>query len=704
MSKKIAKLSSKSLVDVLRQAGRPVRLKDIFGRLGSSAAQKKQLKSMLAQLVQGGRVVATGKSFALPETLPRLTGVLDVRRSGVGYLVQDKAGAKDILLRPEHFGGAWPGDRVVAVVLPGRKKDAPQARVIEIVERAATSLVVRVLRRLKPRVYLARPVDSRLNFSCEVDLGDLAEPQPGDLLKVRALGETEPGWWQCAAQQVLGAEQDLSTQEGLVKTSHAIPQEFPLSVLRQAQDLPRDPSPADWAGREDLRHLALVTIDGETARDFDDAVYVERQDQGYRLVVAIADVDHYAPPGSALDQEARARGNSCYFPLSVEPMFPAALSNGLCSLVPGAPRLAVVVDAIYTDTGLPGPARFYPAVIQSQARLTYTQVQSVLDDNQGAVPAHLEPMLILAATLAQNFSRVRKERGCLDFDLPEAQITQENGQVRVGVATRLLSHHLIEEFMIATNERVAEFLGARQRVFPYRVHPEPDERKQEFLLQTLAHTALVDRLPALADRAGLRQIAAAAQDSDLRDLVGRLLLRTMMLAQYSPDNGGHFGLASAAYTHFTSPIRRYADLLVHRALKGVLAGQPENMDPDDLDALCQELNACERKAVEAEREIQKRAAILALQDRLGETMAGVISGVAEFGFWVELTEMPVDGLVRLATLDDYYVFDPGRQDLLGQRSGRVFKLGQRVDVVLEQVSLDRVEINFTLPKLVNGLR
>lgn len=325
-------------------------------------------------------------------------------------------------------------------------------------------------------------------------------------------------------------------------------------------------------------------------------------------------------------------------------------------------------------------------------------MQAALDGDTGAVPAALGPMLTQAEALTQIFIQARTKRGCLDFDLPEARISQENGQVQVGLATRLFSHRLIEEFMIATNERVAEFLQSKQRVFPFRIHPEPDERKQEILLRTLSHTALVDRLPAKADRAGLQQIEAAAQDTDLRDLVSRLLLRTMMLALYSPENEGHFGLASEAYAHFTSPIRRYADLLVHRALKQVLAGQPENIDPDDLEVLCQDINACERKAMEAEREIQKRAAILALMDRIGETMAGMISGVAEFGFWVELEEMPADGLVRLATLDDYYVFDPERQDLLGQRSGQVFRLGQRVDVILEQVSLDRVEINFTLPR------
>jgi ribonuclease R len=240
-------------------------------------------------------------------------------------------------------------------------------------------------------------------------------------------------------------------------------------------------------------------------------------------------------------------------------------------------------------------------------------------------------------------------------------------------------------------------MGARQRVFPYRIHPQPDEKKLETLLRMLSHTSLVDRLPRDLDQKGLQQISHAAKGTDIEYLVNRLILRTMMQAQYSPENGGHYGLASIAYCHFTSPIRRYADLLVHRSLKRLIAGEPEKMDVDDVQGICENLNALERKAMEAEREIQKRSAILALEDRIGETMRGVISGVADFGFWVELLDMPVDGLVRLANLDDFYVFDPERQDLLGQRTGKTFAMGQTLDVVLEAVSLERVEINFTLP-------
>jgi len=691
------KFSKKTLLSALRQSGAPLRSKNIYDLFDADASMKKIIKSTLAQMVESGEIVQMGKSYGLMDTLPRMTGTLDVRRSGVGYLLPDDKKLKDLFIHPSNFGGAWPGDRVVAAIDTTRKKDAPEGRVVEVLERATRELLVRVTRRIHQDSYFCHPTDSRMPFYTVVDTSSIPDPEKGDILSVTPVEEQEKGLWRCTALRRLGEERDLATQELLVKTSYSIPEVFPHSVLRQAETLPPEPSPQDWADRNDLRRLALVTIDGETAKDFDDAIYVERQENGYRLVVAIADVAHYVPEGSPLDVEALARGNSYYFPLSVEPMFPEALSNGLCSLRPHVARLAMVVDTPYTLDGEPGQPRLYNAVIVSQARLTYNQVQDALDGSPDQDTAPLLPMLRDAEELAKVFMQRRVDRGCLDFDIPEAQVRVIEDIVSVHAGTRLFSHRLIEEFMIAANERVAEYMGARKRVFPYRIHPQPDEKKLETLLRMLSHTSLVDRLPRDLNQMGLQQVSHAAKGTDIEYLVNRLILRTMMQAQYSPDNDGHYGLASVAYAHFTSPIRRYADLLVHRSLKRLLAGEPETKSTEDVQTICEGLNALERKGMEAEREIQKRSAILALEDRIGETMRGVISGVADFGFWVELLDMPVDGLVRLANLDDFYVFDPQRQDLLGQRTGKTFAMGQTLDVVLEAVSLERVEINFTLP-------
>jgi ribonuclease R len=695
--KKHHKFSKKALLAALREAGAPLRSKNIHGLFDADVSLKKVIKSTLAQMVEAGEIAQMGKSYGLLDTLPRMTGTLDVRRSGVGYLISEDRRQKDLFIHPSKFGGAWPGDKVVAVVDTSRRKDAPEGRVIEILERAAKELLVRVSRRIDQGSHFCHPTDSRMPFYAVVDTSGIPDADKGDILSVRPEEEQEKGLWRCTALRRLGEEHDLATQELLVKTSYSIPEEFPAAVVRQAEALPAQPTPDDWAGRNDLRQLALVTIDGETAKDFDDAVYVERQENGYRLMVAIADVAHYVPEGSALDAEALARGNSYYFPLSVEPMFPEALSNGLCSLRPHVPRLAMVVDTPYSLDGEAGPPRLYNAVIESRARLTYNQVQAALDGEPDQFTTPLLPMLRDAEELAKVFMRRRKERGCLDFDIPEAQVRMVEDIVSVHAGTRLFSHRLIEEFMIAANERVAEYLGARERVFPYRIHPRPDEKKLETLRKMLSHTSLVDRLPKELDQKGLQQLTHAADGTDIEFLVNRLVLRTMMQAQYSPDNDGHYGLASEAYCHFTSPIRRYADLLVHRSLKRLLAGETETMGMDDVQGICEGINVLERKAMEAEREIQKRSAILALEGRIGEEMRGVISGVADFGFWVELLDMPVDGLVRLATLDDYYVFDPERQDILGQRTGKTFAMGQTLTVILEAVSLERVEINFTLP-------
>jgi ribonuclease R len=691
------KFSKKTLLSALRQSGAPLRSKNIYDLFDADASLKKVIKSTLAQMVESGEIVQMGKSYGLMDNLPRMTGTLDVRRSGVGYLLPDDKKLKDLFIHPSNFGGAWPGDRVVAAIDTARKKDSPEGRVVEILDRATRELLVRVSRRIHQDSYFCHPTDSRMPFYTVVDTSSIPDPEKGDILSVTPVEEQEKGLWRCTALRRLGEERDLATQELLVKTGYSIPEVFPASVLRQAENLPAEPSPQDWADRNDLRRLALVTIDGETAKDFDDAVYVERQENGYRLMVAIADVAHYVPEGSPLDVEALARGNSYYFPLSVEPMFPEALSNGLCSLRPHVARLAMVVDTPYSMDGEPGQPRLYNAVITSQARLTYNQVQAALDGSPDQETAPLLPMLRDAEELAKVFMQRRVARGCLDFDIPEAQVRVVEDIVSVHAGTRLFSHRLIEEFMIAANERVAEYMGARKRVFPYRIHPQPDEKKLETLLRMLSHTSLVDRLPRDLNQMGLQQVSHAAKGTDIEYLVNRLILRTMMQAQYSPENDGHYGLASEAYCHFTSPIRRYADLLVHRSLKRLIAGEAEKLSVGDVQGICEGLNALERKAMEAEREIQKRSAILALESRIGETMRGVVSGVADFGFWVELLDMPVDGLVRLANLDDFYVFDPERQDLLGQRTGKTFAMGQTLDVVLEAVSLERVEINFTLP-------
>jgi ribonuclease R len=381
-------------------------------------------------------------------------------------------------------------------------------------------------------------------------------------------------------------------------------------------------------------------------------------------------------------------------------MFPEELSNGLCSLNPDEPRLAMVAEMDFSPGGDMKKSRFYPAVIKSHKRLTYTQVHSAVETKDPETRKELAPvmdMLDTAADLARVLVEKRRARGGLDFDLPEPEviISQYAEDLEVREKKRFFSHQLIEEFMIAANEAVASFLEKNEILLLYRVHPEPDEDKLESLFTLLGNTSLADKLPKEADVKGLQGLLQAAEDTSLEFLVNRLTLRCMMQAYYSPANVGHFGLASQSYCHFTSPIRRYADLTVHRALKAFLAKEdPEYGKVKGLKNLGDELSTLERKGMDAEREILKRASIIALKERVGETFTGVVCSLADHGFWVELQEVMAEGMVRLSSLsDDYYTFWPEKQEIIGQRTGRTFRLGQEIQVLVARTDLDRLQVD-----------
>ena len=446
-----------------------------------------------------------------------------------------------------------------------------------------------------------------------------------------------------------------------------MPTAFPDAALDEAAALPEQPSKADFAGRRDLRNLPFVTIDGATARDFDDAIYVEKRGKGYRLRVAIADVSHYVRPGSALDEEAYERGNSYYFPLSVEPMFPERLSNGLCSLNPDVPRLVMVVSIDYSGRGEPAEAEYFPAVFRSHARLTYDQVKAALldkDPREQEPIRHVMPMLETAEELARKIQARRRERGSLDFDLPEPDIRlgPDNEILELRPRERHFAHQLIEEFMVAANEAVARFLESAGPGCLYRVHPRPDNEKLERLGKVLQRTSPELKLPARPSTGDLQELLRKAEQSDWSFLVNRLLLRSMMQAQYNPENEGHFGLASESYCHFTSPIRRYADLVVHRLLKSAL-GDTSQPSPNRkrLRDAADRVNSRERRGVDAEREINRRVVILHLRDRLDERFKGVVSSVTDWGFRVELLGGLAEGTVRLSSLNDGLLFLLARQ-------------------------------------------
>lgn len=801
-------------------SGAPLRLDDVLRRLGITRRAKRAVLDSLRELESSGAIVSLrGGAWALASRLKRLRGVLSVQRSGAAFVrPESNVGGKrmdDIFIAPEDLGGAWDGDIVEISLFPAPKRAArgaktgfhAEGRVLAVLERPRQELTVRVLRPPRPDrlpdtpalTVLCRPADPRLELELLVDVSGLPlPPVENELLRV-AVGErldtsdspvstshdfpyrSPTGFrrpahsprrkgassrrasflpllplWSATALSSLGREDDARVQEDLTKLNHNIPTSFSDAVLAEAERAAAEP-PSSAPGLEDLRSFALVTIDGEDARDFDDAVFVTRDAHGWRLLVAIADVSHYVRPRGQLDREARERGNSCYFPCSVEPMLPEALSNGACSLRPGEDRRAMAADISFDHNGAPVSARFSNALIRSRARLTYTQVETALKEGYDKIwgsapspdggdnpprtpfvkgcrgitplpegygeaehpqsgnipPSPLTPelaaMLTDAAELATLLIKKRHDAGGLDFDLPEAEFNVEDGKVTgIGNRKRLFSHRLIEAFMVAANEAVARFLTEKGAPFLYRVHPAPSAEKLEELARGLNASGLDLPLPPPAKVArdanwlpGL--LDAVHKRDDLRMeqvfLVNRISLRSMMQARYSPEEEGHFGLASHCYCHFTSPIRRYADLVTHRALKYAMGLDAGGAIPagQKLLAVAERCNERERAAQDAEREIIRRFGCLLLRDRIGETFAGVISGVTHFGLFIELAGMPLEGMVRVETLgQDYFGYDAERQELRGAVSNAAYRLGQSVKVRLAEVNPGRLEITLEL--------
>ena len=732
--KKHETFSSQTLLKVLSAAPHPLNLDEILRRAGLSRRLKREVVASLHRMAGEGTLARLrGGTWTPAGRLKTVSGILSMQRSGAGFVRPDPPhGVHDIFIAPGAVGEAWDGDLVEVVLLPGRRGAGAEGRVLRILRRGQGELTVRVLHPARrDGMVLARPMDARLSFDMLIDISGLsATPERGELLRVTpgerlasalpvpppppglpSAPSAEGALWSGTAVHSLGREDNVAVQEQMTKFNHAIPQGFPDNVQAEAEAAarrePKEETPLD------LRSLPLVTIDGEDARDFDDAIYVERQGDGWRLLVAIADVSLYVRPRSALDREARERGNSAYFPASVEPMLPEALSSGVCSLRPGEDRRVLTADLRIDDTGRTRDAAFGAALMRSRARLTYSGVQALLDSRphdpapkgSDAIPAEVASMLRQAAELADLLIRRRRGQGGLDLDLPEAEFVVDQGRVMaVRHRERLFSHRLIEAFMVAANEAVAAFLGSRKAPLLYRTHPEPGPEKMADLLRSLKATGLPlpragTRMTPEARLRWLHGVLEVAAGTDQAFLVKRLVLRSMMQARYDPQPAGHFGLGSPCYCHFTSPIRRYADLVTHRALRGALGLSTGGPLPSGrrLLAVAEQCNQRERAAQDAEREIVRRLGCLLLRERVGEALHGVISGVMPFGLFVELEAMPLEGMIRVESLGrDFFEYDGERQELRGRLSGQAWRLGGALRVRIADVNVDRLEITLEL--------
>jgi len=707
----------RTLLKIMRDSNRPLSPDDILPMLGLHRRKKGDVDDMLKDLVAQGKLIQLGRAYAPMDRVNLITGKVQVQRSGVAFLIPDDPRRKDVFLGQD-TAGAWHGDKVAVAITRENARKNHEGRVVRIIERGKNVLTVRVMRSAGPGSYLCRPTDPRLDFAVlthdtdpglGLQKGDIALAAPGD--------QVDAAVWEGVILSRLGPENEAGVQEALVKTNHGVPTSFPKEALTEASALPAEPAEADFKNRKDLRKTPFVTIDGATARDFDDAIFVERKGKGFALWVAIADVAHYVPLGAALDREAYERGNSYYFPASVEPMFPHALSNGLCSLNPNVPRLSVAVCMDMSERGVPGEVRVMNAVIKSHARLTYDRARDVCVEKLPEARAELAKeagddvvaMLDLAEALARQMRSRRIERGSLDFDLPEGEVRfdEAGNPVAVEPRERHFAHQLIEEFMIAANEAVSEYLQAHALPCMYRVHAEPDREKLE-TLYTLLSRLDGEAAPKRAKAGrftdddftpeGIAKLLHSVAGTEREFLVNRMVLRSMKQARYQPENEGHFGLASESYAHFTSPIRRYADLVVHRLVKRALGDQHMPVPGfKKLAEMGQHLSGRERISQEAERECQKRYACMVLRGQEGREFRAVVSSLSDYGFWVELPEVLTEGFIRLSTmLDDYYGYLKEREMLLGERTGRVIRAGQTVRAKLIGVHLDRLEIDLEL--------
>ncbi len=701
-----------AIIEALKRVHKPLRLDDFLRVFALPRRQKKSLEAELAALLDSGELLRlAGGAYCLASGLKEVTGTLHMQRAGIGFVLADPPQQGEIFISPQHLADAWHGDRVAVTLFPGRRGKNRDGRIARVIERARKELAARVVRRMADGGFLTESTDAHVSALFLTDCSKLPAPPGRDaLLRIRPGERKGPDLWQAEALALLGDEESPQVQEELVKAEHAIPRSFPADVLAAAANLPAEPAKADMEGRKDLTHIPFVTIDGAEAKDFDDAVHVEKKGRAFLLRVAIADVAHYVAPRSALDTEALSRGNSYYFPRSVEPMLPEALSNGLCSLNPHVPRLVMVAEMTFDANGNPGKEEFYAAVIRSAARLTYDGVRDALEDRGDGVPQALLPMLKLAHELARILAATRRERGSLDFELPEPRcVFGKDGSITAIVPRdNHFIHKLIEVFMVAANEAVARFLTRAGRPLLYRAHPAPDPDKLKNLFTLLAISGLAAAKPGEdgvrvqlenPSPKALQAILDGVKGSPSEYLISRVALRTMMQAGYTQDLEGHFGLASDCYCHFTSPIRRYADLVVHRSLKAALNLPDAAPLPGrkTLQGIADHINATERTAMDAEREMFRRLSTLYMKDKVGEEFDGIISGVTDFGIFVELTGVMAEGMVRLMTLaDDYYVYYPERFELRGERGGRAFRLGQSLRVRVTDVNLTRQEINLEI--------
>jgi ribonuclease R len=674
------------ILAALNAARAPLTADELASRLRVDRGERRAFDQALAQLERAGEVVQNrAGSLLVAKRIALVPGRVEGHPDGHGFLVPDEGGAS-IFLPPSEMRQLMHRDRA-AVRIGGRDaRGRPVGEVVEVLERSQRRVVGRL--HAEHGVLFVAPEDRRIAHDILVPVADAGKAKPGQVVTVELVAQPSKHAQPVGrVAEVLGHHTDAGIEIEIAVRKFDLPHEFSNKALAQARGFPEEVH--EFENRKDLRELHFVTIDGETAKDFDDAVYARKEGRGWRLWVAIADVSHYVRPGDALDREARSRGTSVYFPRRVIPMLPEKLSNGLCSLNPEVDRLAMVCEMVITRDGGVANYQFYAAVIRSRARLTYTHVWDKLSG--GKPPENLAVLYELFHALYAERSR----RGAIDFDTLETRMVfDERGKIeRIVPERRNDAHRVIEECMLAANVCAGNFLALRKQPALYRVHDVPAADKVSALREFLAELGLQlpgGEIPTPKDYAKLLERIRKRPDFGLLQTI---LLRSLKQAMYSPSNVGHFGLAFEAYVHFTSPIRRYPDLLVHRGIKAALAGRTYGeADWEELGRHCSET---ERRADDASRDVENWLKCYYMRDHVGRVFSGTITGVVPFGLFVTLDDYFVDGLVHISELGrDYFQFDAARHVLLGERTAKRYRLADRMTVKLVRVDLETRKIDF----------
>ncbi|SHM55497.1 ribonuclease R [Rhizobacter sp. OV335] len=659
------------------------------------------------------------------ELMSEVEGTVQGHRDGHGFLVRDDR-QPDLYLSPQEMRAVLHRDRVKARVIRYDRKGRPEGRVLEIIERKKAPIIGRLLH--ESGIWLVAPEDKRYGQDIMVPKNAIANATAGQVVAIE-LTEPPSLYSQPMGRvtEVLGEIDDPGMEIEIAVRKYEVPHRFSPETLAQAAGLPDKIRAVDRKDRIDLTDVALVTIDGEDARDFDDAVYCEPVKlgrgkaafDGWRLVVAIADVSHYVKPNEPIDEDAYERATSVYFPRRVIPMLPEKLSNGLCSLNPNEDRLAMVCDMLITAGGEIHAYQFFPAVICSQARFTYNEVAAILGNTRGPEAARrkdLVPHLLHLHEVYRALLKERARRGAVDFETTETQIVcDDNGRIeKIVPRTRTEAHKLIEEAMLAANVCSADFIAQHKHPSLYRVHEGPTPEKKTLLQNYLKALGLGLSVSDDPKPGEFQAIAAATKDRPDAMQIHTMLLRSMQQAIYTPINSGHFGLAYEAYTHFTSPIRRYPDLLVHRVIKALLHGRRYSIvtgavepaskakrgahtEEETWEAAGTHCSANERRADEASRDVEAWLKCRFMREHLGEEYGGTVTAVTSFGLFVTLDGLYVEGLIHITELGgEYFKFDEARQELRGERSGVRYTVGARVRVQVSRVDLDGRKIDFRM--------